>query len=53
MSLKCYEQWSTKQMQEGPRCRVEHSISCIPLRSDPICYACFELDSEVSEVTDE
>ena len=49
MNKKCYEQWSTEQMQEGVTCRVEHSISCIPLRSDPICNSCYELDRESDE----
>lgn len=40
----CYEQWSTEQMQEVVRCRVVDNLSCIPLRSDPVCWSCYELD---------
>lgn len=39
-----YEDWSLKQLTENQPCRVEPSTSCIPLREDPMCQACFEED---------
>ncbi len=39
-----YEWWSLKRLNEQPPCSVEPSMSCIPLRGDPICRACFETD---------
>lgn len=41
-----YETWAMRQLRERPQCRVEGSMSCIPLRNDPICRACYESDIE-------
>lgn len=37
-----YEVWAIEQLRKKPRCRVEPSMKCIPLRNDPICNACYE-----------
>jgi hypothetical protein len=39
-----YEEWAAERLREKSRCRVERSMTCIPLRSDPICRACHESD---------
>lgn len=44
-----YEAWAQARLAERQICRVERSMSCIPLRGDPICRACFE--SERQEAT--
>jgi hypothetical protein len=41
-----YELWAVGQLKEKKRCRVEGTMSCIPLRTDPICRGCFESDME-------
>jgi hypothetical protein len=41
--LMTYETWAMRQIREGSRCKVEGSMSCIPLRNDPICWACYEV----------
>ncbi len=37
-----YERWAVGRLSMGERCRVEASMSCIPLREDPICRSCYE-----------
>ncbi len=37
-----YERWAVGRLSMGERCRVEVSMSYIPLREDPICRSCFE-----------
>jgi|Deesub1362A_J573_1020465.scaffolds.fasta_scaffold00740_30 hypothetical protein len=44
-----YEVWALEQLTQKVRCRVEKSMSCIPLRNDPICQACYESDKELEE----
>jgi hypothetical protein len=44
-----YEAWAQTRLTERQICRVERSMSCIPLRGDPICRACFESDIEGAE----
>ena len=41
-----YERWAVGRLSMGERCRVEVSMSCIPLREDPICRSCFESSCE-------
>jgi hypothetical protein len=41
-----YEIWAAGKLRVKARCRVEGSMSCIPLRSDPICLGCYESDME-------
>lgn len=41
MELK-YERWATARLINKARCLVEKSMTCIPLRGDPICRACYE-----------
>ncbi len=41
-----YERWAVGRLSMGERCRVEASMSCIPLREDPICRSCFESSCE-------
>jgi hypothetical protein len=41
-----FERWTLERLTERPRCSVEPAMSCIPLRGDPICMACFEADME-------
>lgn len=41
-----YEKWTLRRLAEKPRCNMEPSMSCIPLRGDPICMACFETEIE-------
>jgi hypothetical protein len=40
-----YERWTLNRLTEKPRCSLEPSMNCIPLRGDPICMACFESDA--------
>jgi hypothetical protein len=49
-----YERWILSRLTERPRCSLESSMRCIPLRGDPICMACFESDAieELSEKDD-
>ena len=51
-TLLSYELWSVEQLKVKRRCRVERGISCIPLRSDPICRACYEADVEPEDAND-
>jgi hypothetical protein len=44
--MKGFERWTLERLTERPRCSVEPSMSCIPLRGDPICMACFEAELE-------
>ncbi|GAB4389025.1 MAG: hypothetical protein Kow0025_11860 [Thermodesulfovibrionales bacterium] len=37
-----YESWALERLMERPRCAVESSLRCLPLRNDPICAACYE-----------
>ena len=37
-----YERWAVGRLSLGTRCTLETSMSCIPLREDPICRGCFE-----------
>ena len=37
-----YELWVVEQLRQKPPCRMEQSMTCIPLRNDPICRACYE-----------
>ncbi len=37
-----YERWAVGRLSIGTRCQVEPSMSCIPLREDPICRSCYE-----------
>ncbi|MCK4911800.1 MAG: hypothetical protein KAR83_09160 [Thermodesulfovibrionales bacterium] len=37
-----YERWVVGRLSIGTRCQVEPSMSCIPLREDPICRSCYE-----------
>jgi hypothetical protein len=46
-----YDRWASDQLGRRKRCRVDASISCIPLRGDPICRACY--DSDMEEGSDE
>ena len=44
-----YERWSIKRLAEEISCRVEKGMTCIPLRTDPICRQCFEDEREIIE----
>ena len=37
-----YESWAFERIKNKPKCSVEPSMTCIPLRDDPICRACYE-----------
>ena len=37
-----FERWAIKRMKEKERCKVERSMTCLPLTNDPICRACYE-----------
>jgi hypothetical protein len=39
-----YERWTLRRLTEKPRCSMEPTMSCIPLRGDPICMSCFEAE---------
>jgi hypothetical protein len=39
-----YERWAMERLKCRKKCRVERAMSCVPLRDDPICRACFESD---------
>lgn len=39
-----YEVWAVERLKGRAKCAVEPSMTCIPLRGDPICMTCFELD---------
>lgn len=42
-----YEHWAIERLRKKEACRVERSMTCVPLRDDPICRACFDGDQEV------
>ncbi|MBI4822642.1 MAG: hypothetical protein HY805_00200 [Nitrospirae bacterium] len=43
---KSFDRWAVEQIKERVRCRVERSMTCLPLKGDPICSACYEADKE-------
>lgn len=48
-----YEIWAFEQLRGKNRCRIEHSMACIPLRNDPICKACYESSENMVSGPDE
>ena len=36
--------WAIERLAERKMCKVERSLTCIPLKGDPICGACYEGD---------
>jgi hypothetical protein len=41
-----YEHWAIERLRKKETCKVERSMTCVPLRDDPICRACFEGEQE-------
>jgi hypothetical protein len=41
-----YEHWAIERLRNKDMCRMERSMTCVPLRDDPICLACFEGEEE-------
>jgi hypothetical protein len=41
-----YEHWAIERLRKKETCKVERSTTCVPLRDDPICRACFEGEKE-------
>lgn len=46
---KSFERWALERLKAKPRCKVEKSFLCIPLRADPICGACRKADEDEGE----
>jgi len=42
--------WAFEQLRAKTRCRVERSMTCLPLFNDPICRACYEGEIACSTV---
>ena len=48
-----YEHWAIERLRKKKMCKVERSMTCIPLSDDPICRACFEGEISATENTEE
>lgn len=48
-----YEDWAMRRLRKAVPCRVEPQMHCVPLRGDPICRACYEIDVQEGVDTDE
>lgn len=46
---KTFDRWAAGQLRVRARCRVESSMSCLPLSNDPICAACYESDAAATK----
>ena len=47
-----YDDWVVGRLRDRALCRVEPGMSCIPLREDPICRACFDDDMAMMQEAD-
>lgn len=47
-----YEFWAVERLRKKETCKVERTMSCIPLRDDPICGACYEGEKAATEHTE-
>lgn len=41
MKKRRFDLWVLERLTHKKPCKVEPSMSCLPLRDDPICSSCF------------
>ena len=46
-----YERWAVSVLAMGRPCKATKAMTCVPLRDDPLCRACYE-DEKAEEGDD-
>lgn len=46
---KSFDAWAVARIRSRARCTVEPSMTCLPLKHDPICSACREANASLNK----